>query len=85
MKSGMKHMIESFYASIIDDAPVPIPYGEILLTSRIMDTIFDQLSEGNSTSQVPGGRGSGKVAPDGTLAHTVAPKGEAKDDFHNGY
>jgi predicted dehydrogenase len=41
--SGMKCLIESFYRSIQDDAPVPIPYRQILLTTRIMDAIFDQL------------------------------------------
>ncbi len=41
--SGMKYLIESFYRSIREDAPVPIPYREILLTARIMDAIFDQL------------------------------------------
>ena len=45
MKSGMKSLIESFYASIRDDAPPPIPYREILLTSRIMDSIFQQLNQ----------------------------------------
>jgi hypothetical protein len=43
MKSGMKYLIESFYGSIIQGTPVPIPYREILLTARIMDDIFDQL------------------------------------------
>ncbi len=43
MKSGTKYLIESFYRSIIQDTPVPIPYREILLTARIMDAIFDQL------------------------------------------
>lgn len=41
--SGMKYLIEAFYRSITDGTPVPIPYREILLTARIMDTIFDQL------------------------------------------
>ena len=41
MDSGMKYLIESFYRSIREDAPVPIPYREILLTARIMDAIFD--------------------------------------------
>ena len=44
MSSGMKCLIESFYHSIRNGTPVPIPYREILLTARIMDTIFDQLS-----------------------------------------
>ena len=43
MKSGMKFLIESFYHSIENDGPVPIPYREILLTARIMDEIFAQL------------------------------------------
>jgi hypothetical protein len=53
MKSGMKYLIESFYRSIAEDAPLPIPYREIILTARIMDAIFLQLHrqaqrEGNS-------------------------------------
>ncbi len=44
MKSGMKFLIESFYHSVLDDAPLPIPYREILLTSRIMDLIFSQIN-----------------------------------------
>ncbi|MGH9325182.1 MAG: Gfo/Idh/MocA family protein [Terriglobia bacterium] len=43
MKAGMKYLIESFYRSIAEGTPVPIPYREILLTARIMDTIFAQL------------------------------------------
>ena len=43
MKSGMKHLIESFYRSIVDGVQVPIPYCQILLTARIMDEIFAQL------------------------------------------
>jgi predicted dehydrogenase len=44
MKSGMKYLIESFYRSITEGTEVPIPHREILLTSRIMDTIFAQLA-----------------------------------------
>lgn len=43
MKSGMKFLIESFYRSITDGAPDPIPHREILLTAKIMDMIFAQL------------------------------------------
>jgi predicted dehydrogenase len=43
MKAGMKYLIESFYRSIEEGTPVPIPYREILLTARIMDAIFLQL------------------------------------------
>jgi len=46
MDSGMKYLIESFYRSISENAAVPIPYGEILRTARIMDTIFGQLRVG---------------------------------------
>ncbi len=45
MKSGMKYLIESFYHSIVDGSPLPIPYREILLTARIMDRIFVQLHQ----------------------------------------
>jgi predicted dehydrogenase len=43
-KAGMKFLIESFYRSIVEGAPLPIPYREILLTARIMDSIFVQLN-----------------------------------------
>jgi hypothetical protein len=43
MKAGMRHLIESFYRSICDDAPLPLSYREIRLTARIMDSIFEQL------------------------------------------
>ena len=42
MKSGMKVLIEGLYESVRGNAPVPIPYSEILRTSRIMDAIFAQ-------------------------------------------
>jgi predicted dehydrogenase len=45
MKAGMKYLIESFYRSIVERTPVPIPYREIFLTANIMDTIFLQLNE----------------------------------------
>ena len=48
MDSGMKYLIESFYRSIREGAPPPIPYREILLTSRMMDAIFDQLKAGRT-------------------------------------
>jgi predicted dehydrogenase len=46
MDSGKKYLMESFYRSISDGTPVPIPYNQILLTSRIMDTVFKQLAVG---------------------------------------
>jgi predicted dehydrogenase len=55
MKSGMKYLIESFYRSIVEDGPAPIPSREILLTARIMDEIFDQLRARDSC-QPPAGQ-----------------------------
>jgi len=43
MDSGMKYLIEAFYASICQDTSLPIPYREILRTATIMDAIFKQL------------------------------------------
>lgn len=43
MKVGMKYLIESFYRSIVEGDPLPIPYREIILTATIMDAIFSQL------------------------------------------
>jgi predicted dehydrogenase len=51
MKSGMKYLIESFYRSIVDDQPVPIPYREIILTARIMHEIFEQI--GSASTNIP--------------------------------
>ena len=51
MKSGMKYLVESFYRSILEDAPPPLPYREILLTARIMDSIFAQLNRQLSESK----------------------------------
>lgn len=62
-KTGMKYLIEAFYRSILEDSAVPIPYREILLTGRIMDRIFEQLS-----SQSRPGSGS----HDGVLEYGLA-------------
>lgn len=40
---GMRFLIESFYRSVSDNTPLPISYRELLLTSRIMDAIFEQI------------------------------------------
>ncbi len=45
--AGMKTLIESFYASVSRDAPLPISYREILMTSNIMDQIFAQIGQRN--------------------------------------
>ena len=44
MKSGLKRLIELFYNSISNNSPLPISYREILLTTKIMDSIFTQVS-----------------------------------------
>jgi predicted dehydrogenase len=44
MDSGKKYLIEAFYRSIAGGGPLPISYREILLTARVMDSIFSQLN-----------------------------------------
>lgn len=43
MEEGRKYLFKAFYQSIEKGIPVPIPYREILLTSKIMDKIFEQI------------------------------------------
>jgi len=43
MDSGIKYLTAAFYRSIRENAPLPISYREIVLTARIMDTIFEQV------------------------------------------
>lgn len=42
-EAGLLTLIRAFYSSIQDGTPLPIPYREILLTSRIMDAAFEQI------------------------------------------
>jgi hypothetical protein len=51
MDAGMNYLIESFYNSIREGAPLPIPYREILLTAGIMDSIFEQLARNRGQVQ----------------------------------
>jgi len=46
---GMRELIARFYNSIRSVGPPPIPYREIILTSRIMDEIFAQIYPGRKT------------------------------------
>jgi predicted dehydrogenase len=48
MDSGKKELIAAFYRSIVDGTPAPIPYGQILTTARLMDSIFEQLGKASS-------------------------------------
>jgi len=41
--SGMKELIERFHESVRSGGTPPIPYREILLTTRLMDEIFSQI------------------------------------------
>jgi predicted dehydrogenase len=50
MKAGMKCLIQLFYQSITRNEPPPIPYREILVTARIMDSIFDQVGSNRRTA-----------------------------------
>jgi predicted dehydrogenase len=52
MKSGMKFLIESFYQSVTQGVPLPIPYREIILTSEIIDAVIEQLGRDRQTLQV---------------------------------
>jgi len=62
MDSGMKYLIESFYCSIREGTPVPIPYREIILIARIMDSIFQQLSKGRPQTRIAGQ--ANEIVPD---------------------
>lgn len=42
-EAGRNHLIKTFYHSIFNGGHLPIPYKEILLTSKIMDDIFAQI------------------------------------------
>jgi predicted dehydrogenase len=46
-----KVLIQMFYRSITEGEPVPIPYHEILRTSRIMDEIFSKLSSAQNATR----------------------------------
>lgn len=45
-KDGLKTLIEAFYRSIARGGPPPLPYREIVATSRILHAIVEQLADG---------------------------------------
>ena len=49
--SGMKALVEGFHEAIEKRAAPPIPYREIMLTSRIMDAVFDQIRTPSRTTE----------------------------------
>lgn len=42
--SGLGHLVAAFYRSVLGQGPLPITYREVLLTARIMDAVFAQLT-----------------------------------------
>jgi predicted dehydrogenase len=42
-ESGMRYLMRSFYKSVKENSPVPVPARDILLTSQIADEIFRQI------------------------------------------
>jgi hypothetical protein len=55
MEHGKKYLIRAFYRSITEGEQVPIPYDEILRTSRIMEEIFSQLCAKQKSSKAEPG------------------------------
>lgn len=49
--AALKTLITSFYNSIASNAPLPLSYREILLTSKIMDDIFVQINGNKKDSK----------------------------------
>jgi len=43
-EAGLYNLLSAFYRSLTEDAPLPIPYRDILMTARISDDIFRQIS-----------------------------------------
>ena len=67
MSAGMHYLTESFYRSIVQGTPVPIPYREILLTAKIMDEIFLRLSEQQSVKNSKFGSMEAHVETDSAM------------------
>jgi len=42
-EEGRRILIETFYRSVQNDSPLPLSYKEILVTVKIMDSIFEQI------------------------------------------
>jgi len=49
---GMRHLLSRFYASIRDDGPPPIPYGDILRVSVIIDALVAGLRQTSSEQRL---------------------------------
>jgi predicted dehydrogenase len=51
--SGLKNLIQAFYEAVRGRAALPISYREILLTSRMMDSVFAQIDASSRADAVP--------------------------------
>ncbi|OGL43427.1 MAG: hypothetical protein A2W05_00340 [Candidatus Schekmanbacteria bacterium RBG_16_38_10] len=49
--AALKTLIESFYRSVVNSEPLPLSYKEIILTSKIMDAIFAQIANEQTTKR----------------------------------
>jgi predicted dehydrogenase len=67
--AGLLTLISAFYEAVVDRAPLPISYREILLTSRIMDAAFEQID--NLAHSVEEVRRQGQLFP---AAHGLQPR-----------
>jgi len=47
--TGLRRLMEKFYSAVSYGDPLPIPYREVLLTSRIMDDVFAQVLRDRDT------------------------------------
>jgi predicted dehydrogenase len=52
--SGMKELIDQFYRSVQQKGPLPMSYREIVLTARIMDSIFAHMRDSNARALAAG-------------------------------
>jgi hypothetical protein len=51
MDAGLGNLICAFYRAVDGKQDLPIPYREILLVSRVMDEIFEQVSPGRAANR----------------------------------
>jgi hypothetical protein len=75
-EAGLFTLISSFYRSVADGAPLPIPYRQILMTSRVMDAALEHIKSKkqnqtlglDTAATLPKAVGDGN-APMGARAH----------------
>jgi predicted dehydrogenase len=72
-ESGMYVLMDSFYRSLTDNAPLPVPYRDILLTARIIDAIFAQIGSG-AGHNAPGTLYGAPVGADGGTGQEAVHK-----------